>query len=443
MPVDAPTIQKRPTALRQERGHARLFPLLIGNALEWFDFALYGFFASAIARHYFSPSDARTASLAAAATFGAAFLMRPLGAMVIGHIGDRHGRKNALLLSFLLMAAGTAMIGLAPSAASLGLAATVIVVTGRLLQGFSAAGEAGSSLTMMIESVLPNRQGHATALLTMGAYGGLMLGSLSGLAVNGWLTPEQAQTWGWRLPFIAGLLIVPSGILMRRRMEESPVFATLADRAGWREAAASASGAGQGGLMGGIATMVGLAGFASPVVYLMLVFMPTQAAAQFGLSAKTAMLSTTIAIVVLLTLLLPMGRLVDRFGGKMLMLWSSGAGTSLVVPLMAYLERFPTLFALVLLQCTLSACLAAYVTGCGPVASALFQPSRRTFGMSVGYNLGIVVFGAFAPLVTTWLYQVTGDKLTLGWYVLVSGLVTVATTLCVKSRPQCRGAARG
>jgi MHS family proline/betaine transporter-like MFS transporter len=434
-PVHASSMQQVPGSLPRERRHARLIPLLIGNALEWFDFALYGFFATAIARHYFAPGDARTAALAAAATFGAAFLMRPLGAMVIGQLGDRHGRKNALLLSFLLMAAGTAMIGLTPSAATLGLAATVIVVAGRLLQGFSAAGEAGSSLTMMVESVSPKKQGHATALLTMGAYGGLMLGALSGVVVNSLLTPEQAQTWGWRLPFIAGLLIVPIGVCMRRQMDESPAFAKLPGRTAIGGAAACELVAEHGGLLRGIATMIGLAGFASPVVYLMLVFMPTQAAAQFGLPEKAAMLSTTIAILVLLALLLPMGRLVDRFDGKTVMLWSSLAGTLLVVPLMMYLGRSPSLLSLSLLQCALSVCLAAYVTGCGPVAFALFQPSRRTFGMSVGYNLGIVLFGAFAPLVTVWLYQVTGDKLTPAWYVLASGLVSVGTTLSVKARP--------
>lgn len=408
-------------------------PLLIGNALEWFDFALYGFFATAIARHFFAPGDAQAAVLASAATFGAAFLMRPLGAVVIGRLGDRRGRKQALVLSFGLMALGTAMIGLAPPATSLGLTATVIVVIGRLLQGFSAAGEAGSSLTMMIETVPSDRQGRATALLTMGAYGGLMLGSLSGLAVNALLPADLAQDWGWRLPFIAGLLILPIGLHLRRQMEESPEF-TRSRVPGAAGVAPLPQGQGRADMARGIAVMLGLAGFASPVVYLILVFMPTQAATYFSVPAKAAMSSTTIALLLLLALLLPMGRLVDRFGGRIVMLCASSAGTLAVLPLTLQLVHAPGLATLLLLQGTLALCLAAYVTGCGPVASRLFAAPHRTFGMSVGYNLGIVLFGAFAPLITTWVFQRTGDSLTPAWYVLATGLVSVGTLLTLTLR---------
>lgn len=406
--------------------------LLVGNALEWFDFALYGFFATSIARHFFANDDAQAAALGAAATFGAAFLMRPLGAVLIGRMGDRHGRKQALVMSFGLMALGTAMIGLTPTVASAGMAATVIVVVGRLLQGFSAAGEAGSSLTMMMETVPPDRQGRATALLTMGAYGGLMLGSLSGLAINTLLTPEQAQAWGWRLPFIAGLLIFPIGLHLRREMRESPAFAGRS-RSTAPAGVARPPAAESANLARGIATMIGLSGFASPILYLILVFMPTQATDYFGVNAKAAMTSTTIALAMLLMLLMPMGRLVDHIGGKSVMFCSSAVGTLLVVPLTMLLVQMPDFAVLLLLQGVLVTCLAAYVTGCGPVASSLFAASNRTFGMSVGYNLGIVLFGAFAPLVTTWIFQKTGNSLTPAWYVLAASVISVGTVLTLQS----------
>lgn len=408
----------------------RMAPLLLGNALEWYDFALYGFFATAITGHFFTLGDPQTASLAVAATFGAAFLMRPLGALVIGHFGDRSGRKHALMLSFGLMALGTAMIGLAPTVATLGLTATVIVVAGRLLQGFSAAGEAGSSLTMMVESVPQTRQGQATALLALGAYGGLMLGSLSGLAINALLPEAAARAWGWRLPFIAGLLILPVGLHLRRHMAESPSFAYAAVRESVRRGPAHGT-ANAAQLLRGIMTMIGLAGFASPVVYLILVFMPTQSTAYFGVRSGEAMLSTTVALTFLMVLLLPMGRLADRLGGRFLMLGSSALGVLLVVPLTLRVVHAPGLLSLLLLQSVLALCLAAYVTGSGPVASGLFSARHRTFGISVGYNLGIVLFGAFAPLVTTWLYQRTGDSLVPAWYVLVAGLTSVATVLTI------------
>lgn len=286
---------------------------------------------------------------------------------------------------------------------------------------------------MMMETVPSDRQGRATALLTMGAYGGLMLGSLSGLAINALLTPDQAQAWGWRLPFIAGLLIFPIGLHLRREMRESPAFASPS-RCTTPVGVARTPVAERANLIRGIATMIGLSGFASPVVYLILVFMPTQATDYFGVNAKAAMTSTTIALVLLLMLLTPMGRLVDRIGGKLVMLCSSAVGMLLVVPLTMLLLRIPDLAVLLLLQGVLVTCLAAYVTGCGPAASSLFAASNRTFGMSVGYNLGIVLFGAFAPLVTTWIFQRTGNSLTPAWYVLATSLISVGTVLTLQSR---------
>jgi MFS transporter, MHS family, proline/betaine transporter len=408
----------------------RLLPIIIGNVFEWFDFTIYGFFATTIARQFFPPGNERAAALATAATFGVAFVMRPIGAAAFGLIGDRWGRKTSLTLTFALMALGTAMIGLAPTFASVGVFATLIVVLGRLLQGFSASGEVGSALTLLIESSAAARQGVATGWLNVGVYSALVFGSLAGLAVTTLLSPTDAQDWGWRVPFLFGLLIAPIGLYMRRHMDESQEF--LAARR--HRPAASAAGPVDSvrPMLRGIATIIGLAGFSSPVVYLILIFMPSYAVRELSLPQKVPMLSTLVASVLLVSLLVPMGWLCDRVGSKPLIFSASAVGSALVVPLMLYLTSAPSLASLLLLQCSLCVCLAMYVTSGGPMVVSLFPVPRRALGIGLGYNVGIIIFGAFAPLITGWLIQASGDKLMTAWYVLGGGLISVLAALTLR-----------
>lgn len=418
-------MRKNPGATR-----GRILPIIIGNMFEWFDFTIYGFFATTIARQFFPPGNDKAATLAAAATFGIAFVMRPVSAVVFGLIGDRWGRKTALTLTFALMALGTAMIGLAPTFASTGVFATAVLVLGRLLQGFSASGEAGSALTLLIESSPPERRGVAAGWLSVGIYSALVFGSLSGLAVNTLLPPADAQAWGWRVPFLFGLLIAPIGVYMRRHMDESLEFLAARRHSPATPVAALTGGTRQ--TLRGIVTMIGLAGFGSPVVYLILIFMPGYAVRELGLPQRVPMLSTLIASMLLVLLLVPMGRLCDRVGSKPLILLASAVGTALIVPLMLHLTRAPSLASLLLLQCSLCVCLAMYVTSCGPMAVSLFLVPRRALGIGLGYNVGIIVFGAFAPFITAWLIQASGDKMMTAWYALGGGLISVLVALTLR-----------
>jgi MHS family proline/betaine transporter-like MFS transporter len=410
------------------RDRTRTLPIIVGNMVEWFDFTIYGFFATTIAQQLFPPGSESSAILAVTATFGAAFVMRPIGAVVFGLVGDRWGRKTSLMLTFVLMALGTAMIGLAPTYASVGILASAILVLGRLLQGFSASGEAGSSLTLLIESTPPGRRGAATGWLNVGVYTALVLGSLAALAVNSLLPPADAQAWGWRVPFLLGLVIAPIGLYMRYRMSESQEF--LAAREQVHPASAAASDWPQ--TLRGIATVIGLAGFVSPVVYLILIFMPGYAVRELKLDRTTPMLSTLIASALLVLLLVPMGMLCDRVGAKRLIVAGGAVGTALVVPLMWHLTQAPSFASLLLLQCTLCICLAMYLPGCGPIVADLFPVAHRALGFGLGYNLGIIVFGAFAPFITAWLIQASGDRMMTAWYVLVGGLIGVAVALTLR-----------
>lgn len=408
----------------------RALPILVGNMFEWFDYTIYGFFATTIAHQFFPSGDEDAAMLAVAATFGAAFVMRPIGAVVFGLIGDSWGRRTSLTLTFALMALGTAMIAFAPTYASIGVLATVILVLGRLLQGFSASGEIGPSLTMLIEATPPARRGVAFAWFNVGVYTALVLGSLAALAVKTLLSPADALAWGWRMPFLLGLLIAPIGFYMRYRMAESQEF--LDARRDVRASSAAAPSGNARQTLLGIAAVIGVTAFSSPVVYLILIFMPGYAVRELKLEPTVPMLSTLISSMLLVLLLVPMGLLCDRVGAKRLMVSACAAGTALVAPLMWHLTNAPSLASLLLLQCSLCVCLAVYLPSLGPMVAPLFPVPRRALGIGVGYNVGIIVFGAFAPFITAWLIRATGDNMMTAWYVLACGLVSVLVALTLR-----------
>ena len=274
---------------------SRMLPIIVGNMFEWFDFTIYGFFATTIAHQFFPPGDEQAALLAVAATFGAAIVIRPIGAVIFGLIGDRWGRKTSLMLSFALMALGTAMIGMAPTYASVGVFAAVILVVGRLLQGFSASGEAGSALTLLFETTPPRHRGVAMGWLNVGVYTAIVFGSLAGFAVNKLLSPDDAQAWGWRLPFLFGLLIAPIGLYMRHRMNESQEFLDARKSARTASVAAPAADGEARQMLRAIATVIGLMAFSAPVIYLILIFMPGYAVRELKLAQTVPMLSTLIS----------------------------------------------------------------------------------------------------------------------------------------------------
>jgi MFS transporter, MHS family, proline/betaine transporter len=407
-------------------GSVNKFPIVVGTTLEWFDLTVYAFFASTISVQFFPPGNDQAAVLATAAAFGLAFLMRPVGALAFGRIGDRLGRKTALMLSFTLMAIATAMIALAPTFAQAGMLAPAILVTGRLLQGFAASGEVGASVAMLLETSDSRHQGVAAGWLNLGVYSALVLGSLSSLAVYALLSPSEVQSWGWRLPFLFGLLVAPVGLYVRWYMGESPQF--LAAR--MQQAPSSASDFRDNAL--NVLKLVGLGGFGSSVIYLVLIFMPSYATRELHLPEQIPRLSTFVASAILVALLVPMGRVSDRVGAWLVMIVSCAVGTALVLPLMLHLIASPSLGALLAVQCSLSVCLAAYVTACGPVAIRLFPVRQRALGIGLGYNLGAVTFGAFAPFFTAWLAVATGIKSVIAWYVLGGGLIALLASLSLR-----------
>lgn len=196
----------------------------VGNALEWFDFTVFTFFAATIARQFFPSDDPTTALLAAWMTFGVGFLTRPLGGIVLGAYADRHGRKAALLLTISLMALGVAIIAFCPSHAQIGLAAPLLMLIGRFLQGFSAGGEVGSATAFLVEHAPLARRGVYGSFQMIAQACSMLLGAIVSVGITQALSPGQIEAYGWRIPFVIGLLIVPVGLYVRSRLDESPVF---------------------------------------------------------------------------------------------------------------------------------------------------------------------------------------------------------------------------
>ena len=215
---------------------------VIGNVLEWYDFAVYAFLATVLARKFFPGDDELSALLATFAVFGVGFVVRPLGGVVIGRLGDRRGRKIALSLTIMLMALGTVMIGLLPSYESLGVGASALLVAARLLQGFSAGGEWGSATAFIVEWAPPRRRGLFGSLQQASVAGGFLLGSLTAASLSTWLSPAALEDWGWRLPFLFGGLLGPIGLYMRRNIEETPPFKASVQERAERGAAPVANG---------------------------------------------------------------------------------------------------------------------------------------------------------------------------------------------------------
>jgi MHS family proline/betaine transporter-like MFS transporter len=400
---------------------------IIGNTLEWYDFVVYAFLAGTIGKLFFPSGDDTVSLLITLATFGVGFVMRPVGAIVLGSFADRVGRKSALLVTILLMGLGTAMIGLAPTCASIGWLAPLLIVIARLIQGFSAGGELGSATSFMIENAPTNRRSLAASWQQASQAATLFVGSLVGAAVTGLMSASELEAWGWRVPFLIGLLIVPVGYYIRGRIEESPEFSKLgAAREHSPLTRIFAARARQ--LIAGL----GLVIVWTVCTYFFLIYMPTYALRQLGLPQSASLLANGIALCVLMILAPVFGYVSDRIGRKPLLLFGAAAIAILSYPLIAALARFPSVGALVAVQTTM-AILIAIFTGPAPAALGELYPTNvRSTGMSLAYNGAVAIFGGFAPFIATWMIAATGNNLAPAFYVVAAAVASLIAPLCMK-----------
>jgi MFS transporter, MHS family, proline/betaine transporter len=397
----------------------------MGNALEWFDIIVYASFAVVISRLFFPESDGVTGLLFTFGAFATSYLIRPLGALVLGSYADRSGRKNALTLTIALMTIGTAIMAFAPTAATIGPAAGLIIVASRLLQGFSAGGEFGTATTFLVENA-PHRKAFygSWQVATQGA--AMFLASAFGFGLNVFLSPDQLDSWGWRVPFIFGLLVGPVGLYIRLRMDEtpefvqaervkSPVLQTITHHPGRVLSAAAA------------------VGLASISVYLIL-YMPTFAVTNLELPRYAGYLGGIISGLVSLIGVPFVGKLADRVGPVRIMLAAAVVALVLALPLFLILVANPSVLVLTLVQVVLGILMALYFGPVPALLTMMYPTAIRTTGLSISYNLGVTLFGGFAPIVLTWLISASGSLLSPSFYFMAVAVVSIVGLLVIRSR---------
>ena len=389
----------------------------IGNALEWFDFVVYGFFAITIARLFFPAADEGTSLLVALATFGVTYFMRPLGAIVLGNYADRHGRKAAFSLSIVLMTLGTGIIALAPTYAAIGLWAPILIVLARCIQGFSAGGEFGAATAFLAEQH-PERRGFFASWQFASQGLTTVLATAFGAVLAGALSVEQMDSWGWRIPFLFGLLIGPVGYYLRSHVEETAEFrSTHVRSAPLREAFLE----GKKRLLISFGAVV----LCTVATYTIL-FLPTYAVRQLGLPASGSFLATLLNGSLQMVLIPVVGAWSDRHGRLPLTFCAAIALLVGIYPLFAWLAAAPTLENLLIFQAVIGVLAAGYMGALPALMAELFPTSMRTTGLSVAYSCGVAVFGGFAPAINAWLIEATGNSLAPSFYLMAAALVSIA-----------------
>ncbi len=406
----------------------------IGNGLEWFDFTVYSFFAVIIAKQFFPTGNELTSFLLTVATFGVGFFMRPVGAIVLGVYADRVGRKAALTLTILMMALGTAIIGLAPTYASIGLWAPALIVLARLIQGFSAGGEVGGATAFLIEHA-PDEERGAYASWQQASQGiSFMLGAAMGALVTNGLDQAQIDAWGWRIPFLFGLLIGPVGMYIRSHLEEPPEFeARQAER---RASQVKFSPLSQvlrdhpREVLAGLGVTI----LWTVCTYVLVFYMPSYAKQQLGLPLGATFQSTAICGAIILVLCPLMGMLSDRVGRKRMLTVVALAILVLAYPLFHWLNVSPTTSTLLQVQIVLGILLAAFTGPAPAVLAEQFPTEVRSTGLSLAYNFAVTIFGGFAPLIVTWLIESTHNKLAPAFYVIAAAAISIVALTFMHDR---------
>jgi MFS transporter, MHS family, proline/betaine transporter len=403
----------------------------IGNALEWFDFMVYGFFAVIIARLFFPATNPTVSLLATWATFGVGFMTRPLGGIVLGAVADRVGRKSALTLTISLMAVGIAIIAFAPTYAAIGIGAPLLMLLGRLIQGFSAGGEVGCATAFLVEYAPGNRRGFFGSFQMVAQAAASLGGSLFGAVLTRTLSPEHLNSWGWRVPFVVGLMIVPVGLYLRSKLDESPVFVEKAQKNELtsRPIRDTATKHWMPVLAGFGLTIFGTIG-----TYIFLLYLPTHATRVLHMALTDGLISSTIGALVYLVCCPIFGTLSDRIGRKKLMMTALILALLTAYPIFAMLTAHPSLPLLILSQALLMTWLGIF-QGCYPAfISELLPSSVRSTGISVSYNVAVMIFGGFAPAIVQWLTMTTGDALSICYYVMFGCVVALITLIPLRDR---------
>ncbi|MBC2869633.1 MFS transporter [Streptomyces mexicanus] len=413
-----------PPLLRRAVGASAL-----GNCMEWFDFGVYSYLAADIGKVFFPGASPGAQVISSFATFAAAFVVRPLGGLVFGPLGDRIGRQKVLATTMIMMAVGTFAIGLIPGYGTIGIAAPVLLLLARMVQGFSTGGEYGGATTFVAEYSPDRRRGFLSSWLDFGTFVGYALGSALVTVLNVLLSNDQMLSWGWRIPFlIAGPLGV-IGLYMRLKLEESPAFQQQLDE---HEKSLAQKSAGSE-----FRTIVkdhwpellicmGIVLLYNVTNYMVTGYLPTYQTETLHRSSSSADLLVLLGMVWIVLLITFVGRLSDRVGRRPV--YGVAAAAMIVSAVPAFeLLKMPGTWAPVLGVLILSTLLAGFAAPSAATLPALFPTAVRYAAMGIGFNIAVAAFGGTTPLVTAALVGATGNDLMPAFYLMLAGVIGLVT----------------
>src|SRR5947207_3062135 len=404
---------------------------MIGNVLEWFDFVVYGFFAVTIAEVFFPAHDPTVSMLITFGAFGLAYFVRPLGAIVVGSYTDRAGRKAGLLLSIGLMMIGTTLMALTPGYATIGIAAPILITLARLLQGFSVGGEFGSAVSFLSEHAGPRRGFSASWAF---ATGGMItvLASLFGVTLTTLLTHEQLVDWGWRVPYIFGMLVGPAGLYIRSKLVETPDFlqaekpATIPIADLLRRYPLE------------VLLALGISIISNASFYI-LAYIPTYGMKTLHLPQSAGFTATLIGGLILAIGCPFAGHWSDKLPRPLLMVITCWLFVLTPYPAFYLMAAWPSLATCIIAVAWLQLVKAGYSGVLPSLMSDQFPVETRAVGVAFGYSISVSVFAGLAPLIATWLISQTGDSLSPSYYLMFCGLLSLFALIGIQARARRRG----
>ncbi|HBR3742401.1 TPA: MFS transporter [Klebsiella pneumoniae] len=394
-----------------------------GNFLEQFDFFLFGFYATYIA-HTFFPASSEFASLMMTfAVFGAGFLMLPIGAIVLGAYIDKVGRRKGLIVTLSIMATGTFLIVLIPSYQTIGLWAPLLVLIGRLLQGFSAGAELGGVSVYLAEIATPGRKGFYTSWQSGSQQVAIMVAAAMGFALNAVLEQSAISDWGWRIPFVFGCLIVPFIFILRRKLEETQEFTARRHHLAMRQVFATLLANWQVVIAGMMMVAMTTTAF-----YLITVYAPTFGKKVLMLSASDSLLVTLLVAISNFFWLPVGGALSDRFGRRPVLIAMTLLALATAWPALTLLANAPSFLMMLSVLLWLSFIYGMYNGAMIPALTEIMPAEVRVAGFSLAYSLATAVFGGFTPVISTALIEYTGDKASPGYWMSFAAICGLLAT---------------
>ncbi|WP_062645750.1 MFS transporter [Streptomyces maremycinicus] len=401
----------------------------LGNCMEWFDFGVYSYLAATIGKVFFPGASPAAQLISSFATFAAAFVVRPLGGLVFGPLGDRLGRQKVLATTMIMMAVGTFAIGLIPSYATIGIAAPILLLLARMVQGFSTGGEYGGATTFVAEYSPDRRRGFLSSWLDFGTFVGYALGSALVTTLNLALSDAQMLSWGWRIPFLIAGPLGAIGLYMRLKLEESPAFQQQLDE---HEAGLAKESAGTEfktivkDHWRGLLVCMGLVLLYNVTNYMVTGFLPTYQTETLGRSSSSADVLVLVGMVWIVLLITFLGSLSDHVGRRPLYGFAAAGMIVLAIPSFLLIKMdgtWPPLLGVLILS-TLLACFAAPSAATLP---ALFPTAVRYAAMGIGFNFAVAAFGGTTPLVTEALVSITGNDMMPAFYLMAAGAIGLFT----------------